>query len=110
VANALESPVDFNLLPPNEPNLHTSHLFPLQLRVAQVTNGAASKLGKIGHVRKNVARVLTVLNQKSMSDFQKQATNLKRVPKQLRAKLTRAKRRALTPAQVRLQHMRWMHA
>ena len=33
------------------------------LRIAQVNGGAASKLAKIGEVRKSVARVLTVTNQ-----------------------------------------------
>jgi large subunit ribosomal protein L35e len=33
------------------------------LRVAKVANGAASKLAKIGVVRKSIARVLTVYNQ-----------------------------------------------
>lgn len=76
-------------------------LDPLQLRVAQVTNGAASKLGKIGHVRKNVARILTVINQEAKSAMRKQASGLTRIPKPLRAKKTRAIRRALTTKQVR---------
>jgi large subunit ribosomal protein L35e len=33
------------------------------LRIAQVTGGAPAKLAKIKEVRKNVARVLTVINQ-----------------------------------------------
>ncbi len=33
------------------------------LRVAKVTGGAASKLSKIQVVRKNIARVLTVISQ-----------------------------------------------
>ena len=37
------------------------------LRVAQVNNGAPAKLAKIGVVRKNIARVLTVYNQLSKS-------------------------------------------
>ena len=36
----------------------------LQLRVAKVTGGAASKLAKIKVYRKDIARVLTVYNQK----------------------------------------------
>lgn len=35
----------------------------MQLRVAQVTGGAASKLAKIAVVRKKIARVLTVYHQ-----------------------------------------------
>jgi ribosomal protein L29 len=34
----------------------------VQLRVAQVTGGASSKLAKIKVVRKSIARVLTVYN------------------------------------------------
>lgn len=67
-----------------------------QLRVAQVTNGAASKLAKIKLVRKNIARVLTVLNQKTLAAMRTEAKDFKFIPKQLRAKKTRALRRALT--------------
>jgi large subunit ribosomal protein L35e len=69
------------------------------LRVAQVTNGAASKLSKIDVVRKNIARVLTVVNQKARNDMRKQVAGKKRMPKQLRQKKTRALRRAL-PAEL----------
>ncbi|CAN0505282.1 unnamed protein product, partial [Ectocarpus sp. 8 AP-2014] len=34
-----------------------------QLRVAQVTGGAASKLAKIAVVRKKIARTLTIYHQ-----------------------------------------------
>ncbi len=74
-------------------------IFSLQLRVAQVTNGAASKLGRIRLVRKNVARVLTVINQKSLDAMKNETSKNKRLPKQLRARKTRAIRRQLTPAQ-----------
>lgn len=37
------------------------------LRIAQVNGGAASKLAKIGEVRKSIARVLTVTNQLTKS-------------------------------------------
>ena len=50
-------------------------------------------------VRKNVARLLTVLNQKAKADMRKQAESLRYKPKLLREKKTRAMRRALTPAQ-----------
>lgn len=71
------------------------------LRVAQVTNGAANKLSKISVVRKNVARVLTVLNQKARDKMRKQVEGKKHIPKQLREKKTRAIRRRLTAKQVR---------
>jgi hypothetical protein len=96
-----------SLAPANLPlrSLSYSHR-PLQLRVAQVTNGAASKLGKIRLVRKNVARVLTTINQKAREAMSKDVKGLKRVPKQLREKKTRAIRRALSPEQVRQQETR----
>jgi ribosomal protein L29 len=86
-------------------HLHTCSLcllYLLQLRVAQVTNGAQSKLGKIRLVRKNIARVLTVVNQQATASMRKQIqeAGAKRIPKQLRAKKTRSLRRALTKAEV----------
>lgn len=71
------------------------------LRVAQVTQGAASKLGKIKQTRKNIARVLTVVNQKASESYRtelKDAGEAKK-PKALRVKKTRALRRALTKKQ-----------
>merc|ERR1712198_772105 len=66
------------------------------LRVAKVTGGAASKLSKIRVVRKSIARVLTVTNQKQKAELRKFYKDKKKVPLDLRKKLTRAKRRALT--------------
>ena len=73
--------------------------------MAQVTQGAASKLGKIKQTRKNIARVLTVINQKAMESYRKEVEGAaeSRKPKALRAKKTRALRRALTKEQVRDQ-------
>ncbi len=79
------------------------------LRVAQVTGGAASKVGKIKLVRKNIARGLTAINQKAKSSYRKQINKAVEkdgaakcsIPKELRAKKTRAIRRALTPKEVR---------
>jgi large subunit ribosomal protein L35e len=79
------------------------------LRVAQVTNGAPSKLAKIKVVRKDIARVLTVISQTTRDKLRLKLRRnkdkpelglVKRIPKQLREKKTRAMRRALTPAQV----------
>jgi len=71
------------------------------LRVSQSTaTGVSTKLGKIKSVRKNVARVLTVLNQRAMDSYRNQIKRdklpLHKVPKQLRPKKTRALRRAMT--------------
>eukprot|EP00607_Mallomonas_marina_P009372 CAMPEP_0182420084 /NCGR_PEP_ID=MMETSP1167-20130531/4623_1 /TAXON_ID=2988 /ORGANISM="Mallomonas Sp, Strain CCMP3275" /LENGTH=124 /DNA_ID=CAMNT_0024595543 /DNA_START=48 /DNA_END=422 /DNA_ORIENTATION=- len=70
------------------------------LRVAKVTNGAASKLAKIGVVRKNIARVLTVYNQKTKSLLKESYAGQKYIPIDLRLKKTRAMRRRLTPEQL----------
>merc|ERR1712024_67761 len=69
------------------------------LRVAKVTGGAASKLSKIRVVRKSIARVLTVTHQKQKAELRKFYKDKKAKPLDLRKKLTRAKRRALTPAE-----------
>merc|ERR1719192_633800 len=71
-----------------------------QLRVAKVTgSGAASKLAKIKVVRKNIARVLTVYNQKQKQEARDAFKGKKYIPRDLRPKLTRAKRRELTEDQ-----------
>jgi large subunit ribosomal protein L35e len=67
-----------------------------QLHVAKVTDGAASKIAKIKSVRKSIARVLTVHNQQQKDGIRKACAGAKYMPKDLRAKKTRAMRRALT--------------
>ena len=71
-----------------------------QLRVAKVSGGAASKLAKIRQVRKGIARVLTVYNQKLKTESRQNFVDKKFIPKDLRPKKTRAIRRRLTSAQV----------
>merc|ERR1712056_153021 len=66
-----------------------------QLRVAKVAGGAASKLAKIKIVRKSIARILTVYNQKQKADARKEAKGKKYTPFDLRPKKTRAIRRSL---------------
>merc|ERR1712189_153869 len=70
-----------------------------QLHVAKVTGGAASKLSKIRVVRKSIARVLTATNQKQKLELRKFYAGKKAKPLDLRKKLTRAKRRALTKSE-----------
>merc|ERR1712060_479502 len=70
-----------------------------QLRVAKATGAAASKLAKIRVIRKNIARVLTVYNQKMRKDARETYSGKKYVPLDLRPKKTRALRRALTKGQ-----------
>merc|ERR1712157_456655 len=77
-----------------------------ELRVAKVTGGAPSKLSKIHVVRKSIAVVLTVINQKEMSELRKFYAGKKYKPLNLRAKKTRAIRRRLTKRQLRTKTLR----
>ena len=70
-----------------------------QLRVAKVAGGAASKLAKIKIVRKSIARILTVFNQKQKTEARKEYKGKKYLPIDLRPKKTRAIRRALSNEQ-----------
>jgi len=70
-----------------------------QLRVAKVSGGAAAKLGKIKHVRKAIARVLTVQNEARRAAAKAEYAGKALKPLDQRKKLTREKRRALTKAQ-----------
>mmetsp|Transcript_13508 Transcript_13508/g.29268 ORF Transcript_13508/g.29268 Transcript_13508/m.29268 type:complete len:124 (+) Transcript_13508:66-437(+) len=69
------------------------------LRVAKVAGGAASKLAKIKVVRKAIARILTVFNQKAKTEARKAYKGKKYQPLDLRPKKTRAIRRALKTEQ-----------
>merc|ERR1712228_595477 len=73
------------------------------LRVAKVTGGAAAKLAKIYTVRKSVARVLTVANQKQKENLRRFYRQRSHKPKDLRMKKTRAIRRALTPFELSIK-------
>ncbi|XP_045623224.1 large ribosomal subunit protein uL29 isoform X2 [Procambarus clarkii] len=72
------------------------------LRVAKVTGGAASKLSKIRVVRKSIARVMIVINQKTKENLRKFYKNKKFKPLDLRPKKTRAIRRALTKRELEI--------
>lgn len=67
-----------------------------QLRTAKVSGGTASKLGRIGLVRKQIAKYLTVINEKVRASVRSSYANKKRLPLDLRAKKTRALRQKLT--------------
>mmetsp|Transcript_4485 Transcript_4485/g.6771 ORF Transcript_4485/g.6771 Transcript_4485/m.6771 type:complete len:124 (-) Transcript_4485:31-402(-) len=67
-----------------------------QLRVAKVAGGAPSKLSKIRVFRKNIARVLTVLQEKKKQQRREEFKDKKLKPLDLRLKKTRAIRRRLT--------------
>lgn len=77
-----------------------------QLRVAKVIGGAASKLSKIGVVRKQIARVLTVYNQNQKAKLRAALGSKKYVPLDLRRKKTRAIRRQLTPHEKSLKTLK----
>lgn len=67
------------------------------LRVAKVTGGVASKLAKIRIFRRDIARILTVMSHNQRENLRKYYKDKKFRPSDLRPKLTRAKRKDLTP-------------
>ncbi|KAL3071890.1 hypothetical protein niasHS_008235 [Heterodera schachtii] len=73
------------------------------LQVAKVTNGAVSKLSNIHVVRKNIARILTVINQAQKMNLLKFYKGKKYRPIDLRFKKTRAMRRELTKHELSLK-------
>jgi len=68
----------------------------LTLRVQKIAGGSAAKLTKINTVRKSIARVLTVTNQKARQNIREYYKNKKYLPLDLRPKRTRAIRRRFT--------------
>lgn len=66
------------------------------LKVAKVTGGAASKLSKIRVIRKSIARVHIVMNQKQKDNLRKFYSGKKYKPLDLRPKKTRAIRKNLS--------------
>jgi len=78
----------------------------LTLRVQKVAGGSASKLTKISSVRKSIARVLTVVNQKARQAQREQFKGKKYKPLDLRPKKTRAIRRRLTPNEASLKTLK----
>lgn len=67
------------------------------LRVAKVTGGVASKLAKIRVLRRDIARLHTVMSHNQRENLRKFYKEKKFKPGDLRPKLTRAKRKELTP-------------
>ncbi|KAJ2884711.1 60S ribosomal protein L35, L29 [Coemansia asiatica] len=72
----------------------------MELKVQQVASGTDSKGAKIRDVRRNIARVLTVMTQQARDEVRAQYAGKKFIPKDLRVKKTRALRRALTPEEL----------
>ncbi|BFZ57631.1 60S ribosomal protein L35, L29 [Savitreella phatthalungensis] len=69
------------------------------LRVQKVAGGASSKVTKIHDVRKNIARVLTVIQLSSRDAVRQEYKNKKHLPLDLRVRQTRAIRRRLSKNQ-----------
>ena len=85
------------------------------LKISKVSSGVASKLAKIRVVRKAIARILTLLNEKRRNGVKNAFRNRKEIrayneangtnfstsqtPRELRARKTRALRRRLTKKQ-----------
>lgn len=67
----------------------------LNLRVQKVAGGSSSKILRINSLRKDIARVLTVMNQKQRANLREFYKGKKYIPLDLRAKKTRAIRRKL---------------
>ncbi|KAF8309349.1 60S ribosomal protein L35 [Clavulina sp. PMI_390] len=67
------------------------------LRVQKIASPNAAKLARISSVRKSIARVLTVTNQKARQNLREYYKKKKYLPLDLRDKKTRAIRRRLTP-------------
>merc|ERR1711993_122883 len=65
------------------------------LRVATVTAAGGAKVGKIRETRKNIARVLTVINQTKKANLQKYYRGKSVKPVDLKPRKTRAMRKAL---------------
>ncbi|CAD6586238.1 MAG: 60S ribosomal protein L35 [Cyphobasidiales sp. Tagirdzhanova-0007] len=68
----------------------------LQLRVQKITGGNTAKLTKIAGVRRGIARVLTVINQKQRQNLREFYKKKQYLPLDLRPKKTRAIRRKLS--------------
>jgi len=85
----------------------------LSLRVQKITSPTASKLTRICTVRKSIARVLTVMNQKARQNLHEYYKKKKLLPLDLRSKKTRAIRRRLTEHERKLktvkQHKKDIH-
>ncbi|KAG7449213.1 60S ribosomal protein L35 [Guyanagaster necrorhizus] len=78
----------------------------LTLRVQKIAGGSASKLTKINTVRKSIARVMTVMNQKGRQNLREYYKDKKYLPLDLRAKKTRAIRRRMTKHETSLKTLK----
>lgn len=71
----------------------------LEIRTSAAAATSASKLSQIRTIRKSIARVLTVHNEKRRAEAKEMYLGKKYIPKDLRKKATRAMRRRLPSEQ-----------
>merc|ERR1712062_619356 len=76
------------------------------LKVAKVTAQSASKLGKINVVRKDIAKVLTVINQTRKAELQKLYRGKNVKPVDLKPRKTRALRKRLNKHESSLKSLK----
>merc|ERR1711953_517565 len=76
------------------------------LRVATVTAAGGAKVGKIRETRKNIARVLTVINQTKKANLQKYYRGKSVKPVDLKPRKTRAMRKALNRHEEGLKNLK----
>ena len=75
------------------------------IRFTKVSGTAVAKLAKIKILRKQIARVLTILRENKKAEVIKNL-KMKHIPLDLRPKLTRAKRRRMTKFERKLVTLR----
>ena len=78
----------------------------VSLRTSQVSSAPQVKLARIRIVRKGIAKILTVLNEKRRAAARTEWKTKKYTPKDLRYKGTKSSRRGLTKHQKALQTAR----
>ena len=76
------------------------------MRVSKVSSQPQVKLTKIKQVRKNIAKVLTVLSEKRIDAAKTEFKKKRYTPVDLRQKKNRAFRRRLTPFEAKKQTTR----
>merc|ERR1712183_908852 len=76
------------------------------LNVAKVTSSGPSKLGRIHTVRKNIAKVLTVINQSRKAELHKFYRGKSVKPVDLKPRKTRALRRQLNKHESSLKSLK----
>ena len=70
-----------------------------KLRFEKVTGGAQNKVSRLRVCKKEIARLMTIINTERKEQLKKYYTQAKYIPKQLRVKGTKKERRQLTAAQ-----------